>query len=246
MVAGKIQSPHFGFLKKSDIVLSLTKPMKLCTLYACAILLFTACHGQVKTPAADTMAKRAEPNYWPPGDTSYIALKDSAKLVHIKHQFYRNKANNKLFEKMWAPKKPDSIEAGAIIFFRLTNQDIDPMTFEIVGGDSWFAHDKNHVYNYRGNDAGMFCITMPKANVKYFKLMPGDNGGIYGMDNKHLFEEDEIIAHIDPLHMRVITNKDGIMVKIISGRYVYLSGYPEAVLIKDEAKYVKSFKGPAQ
>jgi len=46
--------------------------------------------------------------------------------------------------------------------------------------------------------------------------------------------------------MRVITNKDGHMVKVIGGRYVYLSGYPEAVLIKDEAKYVKSLQGPGQ
>lgn len=227
------------------------KPMKLSPIYACTILFLlslNACHGQVSNvvlPPPDRSHRNAERTPWPESDSlNYVALKDSTKLVHVKNQFYRDK-NGRLFDKMYAPKDPIDINAGAIEFFRVTNQDIDPYTFKVID-DSWFAHDKKHVYNYRGNDSGIFCITMKDANVKYFKLMPGDDGGLYGMDNKHVFEESEVIAHIDPVHMQVVTNKEGHMVKIISGRYVYLSGYPKAVLIKDEARYIKSMQGPGQ
>ena len=97
---------------------------------------------------------------------------------------------------------------------------------------------KNFVYNYRRNDSGMFSITMRQASVKYFKLL-SDNSGVYGADHKYVFEEDEIIKHLDSLNMRVITDKEGHLLKIISGRYVFdgTSGMHDAVMIKNAAKH---------
>lgn len=201
------------------------------------VLLCNCCNAQPNKNVADTSNKGIESNPWPPGDRRYIALKDSAKLVHIENQFYRNKAGT-LFEKMGAPKNPIDPDAdGMVFFFRITNQQIDPLTFDVIDG-SWFARDKNFVYNYRANDSGMFCITMPEADVKYFKLLPG-NTGMYGADRKHVFEEAEIIQHLNPLNMRVITNKEGYLLKIISGPYIFdtSSGVHEAVLIKHTKRH---------
>ena len=215
--------------------------MKLHIVYICAttlLLMLNCCNAQTNKTVADTTHKNVERNPWSPSDSlDYVALRDSAKLVHVKNQFYRNKAG-KLFEKMYAPKNPIDLDEGIITFFRITNQDVDPLTFEVINGNSWFARDKNFVYNYRGNDSGVFCITMRQANVKYFKLL-SDNSGVYGADRKYVFEEDEIIKHLDPLNMRIITDKQGHLLKIISGRYVFdgTSGMHDAVLIKNAAKH---------
>jgi len=228
---------NFNFITCFDLKHKSMKSYVL-NIYAILLLLtFNNCNSQTNKTASDTSNKNIEPNPWPPSDSlRYVALKDSAKLVHIKNQFYRNKVDT-LFEKMYAPKNPIDLDAGAIGFFRITNQQVDPLTFEVID-DSWFARDKNFVYNYRGNDSGMFCITIPEADVKYFKLLPC-NSGIYGADRKHVFKEAEIIEHLDPLNMRVITDKEGDLLKIISGRYMLdaTSGMYEAVLIKHTKKH---------
>jgi len=208
--------------------------------YILSILLFTvnACHNvkvvNINLPSPDTSHKIADRKLWSADDSNYVALKDSAKLVHIKNQFYRNK-NGVLFDKMDAPKNPIDIDAGVVTFFERTDQNIDPITFEIID-DSWYARDKNHIYYYKPSDSGMSCETMEKANVKYFKLL--GNSGDIGADNRHVFNNGNLMEHLDPLKMRIITDKDGTLKKIISGSYIYdnASGIDSAVLIAPKNK----------
>lgn len=169
------------------------------------------------------MAGTPTPAALPVTDSAdYFELKDSARLAHIKNQFYRSKTG-RLFQKTYAPPPAEHPDADGETYFKGTiPQDLDPFTFEVIDG-SWFAKDKNFVYNYRPTDAGMVCIKIKDANVKHFKLLPGVTGGRHGADDRHVFEEESIIENINPKTMRVITDKDGWLKEIISGHYVYLA-----------------------
>lgn len=216
--------------------------MKLIALCICSILLSLAVNSCKAQVVLDTPGPKHKRALWPPDDSLYyVAAEDSAKLTHVKNQFYRDK-KGRLFDKMDAPLQADNIDAGLVTFFRLTDQDIDPLTFETIDG-SWYARDKRFVYEYRPNDSGMICIKMENADVRHFKLL-SDNSGQYGADRKHVFEETDIIKHLNPLNMRVITDKEGHLLKIISGQYIFdgTSGVHEAVIIKPAKARTKRTK----
>lgn len=152
-------------------------------------------------------------------DVAQLELKDSSTLKHIKDQFYRNKTGQ-LFERTFANREVNGIDTLVSIeyFNGKIPQDIDPLTFEQL--DGWFAKDKNFAYYYRWVSGGMLCSKLKQADSRSFKMLAGEY--LYAIDKKHVFKETEILDGINPLNMKIVRDKEGGILKIISGKKTYI------------------------
>ena len=149
-----------------------------------------------------------------------LELKDSSLLTHIKGQFYKSK-QGQLFERTFADREINGVDSLVSVeyFNGKLPQDIDALTFEQL--DGWFAKDKNFAYYYRPTSGGMLTVKLEKADSKSFKILAGQY--LYAADYKHVFKETEILENVNPQKMKIIKDKDGKIVKLISGQTTYIA-----------------------
>ena len=151
-------------------------------------------------------------------DLAQLELKDSSLLTHIKGQFYKSKPGQ-LFERTFSNREINGVDTLVSVeyFNGKIPQDVDPLTFEQL--DGWFAKDKNFVFFYRPTSGGMLTVKLEKANSKSFKILAGQY--LYAVDDSHVFKETEILENINPQKMKIIKDKEGKIVKLISGQTTY-------------------------
>jgi len=145
---------------------------------------------------------------------SEYSLADSALVTHVKNAFYRSKSGH-LYERTFAQIFPEGIDtiAWKEYFNGQIPQTLDPLSFEAL--DGWFAKDKNAAYYYRPVSGGMIIMKLSVADAKTFKVLAGDYR--YAVDSKNVYQESEILEDLDPATLRVIRNKEGRIIKLISG-----------------------------
>ncbi len=148
-----------------------------------------------------------------------LELKDSLSLTHITGLFYKNK-QGQLFERTFSDREIDGSNTLVSVeyFNGYLPQDLDPFTFEQL--DGWFAKDKKYAYYYRPTSGGMLCVKLDSADTKSFKVISGQY--LYAVDKNHVFKETEILENINPLKMKIIKDKNGKVIKFISGKTTYI------------------------
>lgn len=153
-------------------------------------------------------------------DVAQLELKDSSMLTHVKGQFYKNRAGE-LFQKTFTDRELAGVDTLVKVeyFNGKLPQDLDPLTFEEL--DGWFAKDKYFAYYYRPTSGGMLIVKLDSADCKSFKILAGQY--LYAVDNNHVFKETEILENINPQTMEIIKDKDGKIIKLISGLRTYLA-----------------------
>jgi len=181
--------------------------------FTCAIILLmtlASCRPAPQKTTAKTTAARKE--------VAELQLKDSAKLVHVKNQFYRSHSGQ-LFQLTEAAH--DVPGSDTLVNFKYFDgtlpQGIDPLTFKML--DGWYAKDRNFVYSYRPTSGGMYCFKIDSADYKTFKMLKGET--FLAADKKHLYNQGGLVDSINPANMKIKRDKHGWAVEIVSGGHVY-------------------------
>jgi len=136
---------------------------------------------------------------------------DSSKLTHIKNQFYKDQLGQ-LFERTVAGREVAGVDTLVSIeyFNGEIPQDIDPLTFEPLGG--WYAKDKKNVYFYRPFLWGQQILNIDKADVKTFEVLKGNYK--YAKDKNHFYEDSGIIEGFVPSKSKLHEDKSGKIIRI--------------------------------
>ena len=147
-----------------------------------------------------------------------LDLDDSAKLLHVKNQFYKG-ATGHLYERTFYQREitPDDTSMFVEYFNGNLIQDIDPMTFEELNG--WYAKDKYHVYYYSPTSGGMLSVKLKTADPNTFAMLKDQYE--YGADKNGVFRGAELLMGLNPKKLKIIKNKEGQISKLISGSKTY-------------------------
>ena len=147
-----------------------------------------------------------------------LDLADSAKLLHVKKQFYKSAAGH-LYERTLCQREvtPDDTSMFVEYFNGNLIQDIDPITFKELNG--WYAKDEYHVYYYRPTSGGMLSVKLENADPKTFEVVKGEYE--YAIDKHYIFKGPELITGLNPKTLKIIRDKDGQVSKLISGKATY-------------------------
>jgi len=161
--------------------------------FTCAIILLmtlASCRPAPQKTTAKTTAARKE--------VAELQLKDSAKLVHVKNQFYRSHSGQ---------------------LFQLTEAAHDVPGSDTLVNFKYYAKDRNFVYSYRPTSGGMYCFKIDSADYKTFKMLKGET--FLAADKKHLYNQGGLVDSINPANMKIKRDKHGWAVEIVSGGHVY-------------------------
>lgn len=135
--------------------------------------------------------------------TTIFLNKDSAKYKHLKGEFYTDKFGKLFEQKIYAVKgKGDLFDSqiyyDSIAIFKIGDSSIekplseiiDIKTFTKLDNGTSFSKDKNYVYYSYVSSSGSYRVIVNGANPKTFKPLSDYR---YGIDDKHIFHQSDII-----------------------------------------------------
>ena len=143
--------------------------------------------------------------------------KDSSKLIHVYKQFYKNE-NGHLYQlTSYCIGEHDTLPWKNSYFTQYLPQDLDPFSFREIG--LLFAKDNKFIYVCKPTTDGIIIYKIEDADVKSFKVI---KGSLNAKDRKYVYGFfGEIIEGLDPHHLKIVRDKSGDVIKMISGKTVY-------------------------